>query len=99
VEGPSITYIYKCKNRKCQRFRQKTELPFSPTEHVSRTNELPRCDQCQETLKFVRMHYPKQVFSGPAAQVDFSISESELSNIIKTAAKTVDDKEGRGRSS
>jgi hypothetical protein len=45
------------------------------------------------------MHYPKQVFSGPAAQVDFSISESELSNIIKTAAKTVDDKEGRGRSS
>ena len=99
MEGPSIKYIYKCKNRKCKSFRKKITLLLSPTSHLAKNNELPKCDQCQEPLEFVRMHYTKEVFSSAEAKVELSISDSELSNIIRTAEKTVRDKESGGEGS
>ena len=99
MNGPSIRYIYRCKNRKCRSFKKDVELPHSPTNHVSEKGQLPRCPECQSALKFVRMDYPKEVFRNPHAPTDLSLSQDELQRIIRAADKKVRDRMDPDKSS
>ena len=102
ISGPSlaITYIYKCRNRKCKSFKKDVELALGPTEYVSKHSQLPSCPECHSTLKFTRMRYPREVFANPMGAFDPSLSDSELNKIIQAAAQTVRAREksrvGRG---
>ena len=90
--GPSlaITYIYRCRNRKCKSLKKDVELTLGPTEYVStRHSQLPSCPECHSALKFIRLRYSREVFANPVGAFDPSLSESELSNIIQAAAQTV----------
>jgi hypothetical protein len=91
ISGPSlaITYIYKCRNRKCKSFKKDVELALGPTEHVSKHSQLPLCPECHSALKFIPLRYSREVFANPMGAFDPSLSDSELSNIIQAAAQTV----------
>jgi len=99
MSSPSISYIYKCKNRKCKSFKKETRLPDSPADHVQKNGELPRCSECQSPLKFARMDYPKEVFRNPRGPIDLSMSQEDLQRIIRAAEKTVRDGVDPGKSS
>ena len=92
MNGPSIKYVYRCKNRQCKSFRKDLELSKSPADHVGEKGELPLCPECQSTLKFVRMNYPREVFRNPHGPIDLSLSRDELDHIIRAADKTVRDR-------
>jgi hypothetical protein len=89
----AITYIYRCRNRKCKSFKKDVELALGPTEYVSKQFQLPSCPACHSALKFIRLRYPREVFANPVGAFDPSLSDSELSNIIQTAAQTVQERE------
>jgi hypothetical protein len=99
MEGSAITYVYKCKNRKCKLFKKEVQLPSGPTAHVAEKKQLPTCAECSTPLKFVSMKYLKEVFGNPAGKIDLSMSESELTDIIKAAEQTVQDREKKKGSS
>ena len=85
----AITYIYRCRNRKCKSFKKDVELTLGPTEHVAKHSQLPSCPECHSALKFVRLGYDREVFANPRGGFDPSLSESELGNIILAAALAV----------
>ena len=89
--GPSlaITYIYRCRNRKCKSFKKDVELARGPTEYISKDSQLPSCRECHSALKFIRLRYPREVFANPIGAFDPSLSDSQLSDIIQAAAQTV----------
>jgi len=89
MEKSSLEYIYKCKNRGCKGFRREIKLPFGQAACFEKHHALPVCDQCHTVLAFVRMDYPREVFSGLAAKPDLFLSDSELATIIKTAEQTI----------
>jgi hypothetical protein len=89
----AITYIYKCRNRKCRSFKKDVEMALGPTEYVSKHSQLPSCSDCHSALRFIRLRYPRKVFANPVSAIDLSISDSELTNIIQAAAQTVHERE------
>ena len=95
--GPSlaITYIYKCRNRKCKSFKKDAALAIGPTEYVSKHSQLPSCPECHSALKFIRLRYPKEVFANPIGAFDPSLSDSELNNIIQVAAQIIQGRQKR----
>ena len=97
ISGSSlaITYIYKCRNRKCKSFKKDVELALGPTEYVSKHSQLPSCPECHSALKFIRLRYPREVFANPMGAFDPSLSDSELDNIIQAAAQTVRERQKR----
>ena len=88
-----VTYVYRCKNRKCSAFKVPVESDKDPVSHIEEKGTTITCTTCSQPLILFRTLYDRSVFKKHIPAVQLGEPGDDLPGILRDSIKRVDDQE------